>query len=298
MTIFTSFISSKNYFFLSIKIILACLILLIIGGGGFLLWQHYYPVQAHSPWQYRVIYTDIIKASALFKDNQGNLIVAEELNKSQGRILQIASDGTRVTLFDNLNKPDGISSFQDGLVFSQEGGVYPVTFLRDNKIKNLFVGTNVQGLTASGHYLYAVEDRGLNSRILRYDANTEQVTVLREKLNEAESLAICPNGNKYYNEKKIHQIKQLTSDGKDPILLDYKKTREPSILNCDENGLWISEDSTHRARLLLLTFDGQLITILSHLRAPQQLLKVAEDTYYLAEGGRNRILELKKVSNK
>lgn len=296
MTISNNFTQYKFQFFLTLKIIIVCFILFVVCGGGFLLWQHYYPVKAYAPWQYKVIHKNITKASALYKDKQGNLMVAEELNNSQGRIIKIAVDGTRTTLFDKLNKPDGISAFQGGIVFSQEGGIYPVTLLKHYQTTNLFIGTNVQGLTPYGQYLYAVEDRGVNSRILRYDASTGDVTIVREKLNEAETLAICPNGNKYYNEKKIHQIKQLTADGKDPIILDYKKTREPSILQCDENGLWISEDSTHRARLLLLTTDGKLQTILSHLRAPQQLLKITEDTYYLAEGGRNRVLELKKLS--
>lgn len=287
----------KIYLLLTLKVVIALFLLTVVIGGGFLLWQHYYPVVASHPWEYKVIYKDVKKASALYKDQQGNLIVAEELNKSQGRIIKITPKGKRITLFDKLNKPDGITPFQGGIAFSQEGGIYPVNWLVNDKLHSLFEGTNVQGLTPYNHYLYAVEDRGQQSRILRYDSEANIVEVIRDNLNEAETLAICPNGKKFYNEKEIHRVRQLTVDGTDPIILDYKKTREPSILQCDENGLWISEDSTHMARLLLLTPEGELKTILSHLRAPQQLLKIANDTYYLAEGGRDRILELKRVNN-
>lgn len=286
--------SQKKRLLLAIKMISSLFIIILILVGGFFLWQHHYPVVASSPWEYKVLYKDIKKASALYKDKQGNLIVAEELNKSQGRIIKITPDGKRSTLFDQLNKPDGITAFQGGIAFSQEGGAYPVNWLVEDELYTLFNGTNVQGLTPSGQYLYAVEDRGKQSRILRYNASTQAVEIIRENLNEAETLAICPNGQKFYNEKEIHRVRQLTADGSDPVILDSNKTREPSILQCDENGLWISEDSTHRARLLLLTPDGKLEVILSHLRAPQQLLKIEKDTYYLAEGGRDRIIILKK----
>jgi len=61
---------------------------------------------------------------------------------------------------------------------------------------------------------------------------------------------------------------------------------------CDQRGLWISEDSTHRARLLLLDNLSRLQTILSFLKAPQMVARTPRGTYLLAEGGRNRILEI------
>lgn len=288
--------SKKSYILLSLKILLSILISIVLISGGFLLWQHYYPVVAKDSWEYKVIHDDIAKASALYKDQFGNLIVAEELNDGKGRILNIAPDGKRTVLFDKLNKPDGMTPFQGGIVFSQEAGTYPVYWLVKDELRTLFEGTNIQGLTPEGRYLYAVEDRGEKSRILRYDSETETIDVIRTNLNEAETLAICPNGSKFYNEKESNRVRQLTEDGTDPIILDETQVKEPSFLKCDARGLWIAEDSTHRARLLLLKPNGKLRVILTHLKAPQQLLQIDEDKYYLAEGGRDRVIEIQKTN--
>lgn len=291
-----SFLNDKPRLFLSIKCLLAFFIIAVLGTISFFLWQQYYPVVAAKKWQYRVLHTDVERASAVYKQQDGSLIVAEELNKKQGRIIHIATDDTRTVLFKDLDKPDGITPFNGGIVFSQEGGIYPVSFFKNGKLQTLFEGTNVQGLTVDGQYLYAVEDRGENSQILRYDSKTKELEVIRSGLNEAETLAICPDGKKYYNEKDKSRVKLLTDDGADPIILNYKKTRYPSILKCDDKGLWISEDSTHRARLLLLKPNGKLKVILNYLKAPQQLLKVGADKYILAEGGRDRLLEIEKIN--
>ncbi|WP_233093826.1 hypothetical protein [Azotobacter chroococcum] len=87
-------------------------------------------------------------------------------------------------------------------------------------------------------------------------------------------------------------VQGLEADGSAPIPLEH--LNEPSFLKCDARGLWISEDATHRARLLLLNPQGRLETVLSHLRAPQVLLPSGTHSYLLAEGGRNRILEIRR----
>lgn len=272
--------------------------LIILMSTCFLLWQRYYPVTAQGAWQYKVLYKNIKKASALFKDQQGNLIITQEINRRQGKIISIAPDGKHTIIFENLDKPAGITPFKGGIVFTQEGGLYPVSWHIDGKLHTLFIGTNVQGLTPDGQYLYAVEDRGTVSRVLRYDSLTGTIEVIRKNLNETETLAICPDGRKFYNEKEINVVRELTEDGADPIILDAQKIKEPSTLFCDEKGLWISEDSTHQARLLLLTPKGKLEVILTHLKAPQQLLAVGKNKYYLAESGRNRVIEIELKEEK
>lgn len=290
--------SIKSLCFTAIKYTALLAFLIIFFGGAFLLWQRYYPVVAAKNWQYKVLHEDLEKVSAIYKKTDGSLIVAEELNKQQGRISHIDTDNKRTVLFNKLDKPDGIISLDDGIIFSQEGGSYPVSYLNleNNKLSELFHGTNVQGLTVRGNSLYAVEDRGKQSQILRYDLVTKKLEVIRSNLTEAETLAICPSGEKYYNEKSLNQVRLLSADKTDPIILDSSKTRNPSILKCDEKGLWISEDNSNNSRLLLLKPNGKLKVILSHLRAPQQLLKIGKNKYLLAEGGRNRILEVEKVN--
>lgn len=288
----------KSFYLTTTKYILLVIFLAILLGGSFLLWQRYYPVVAAKNWQYKVLHNNLEKVSAIYKKPDGSLIVAEELSKQQGRISHIDNNNQRTVLFDNLDKPDGIIELEDGIVFSQEAGHYPVNYLNleNNKLSPLFKGTNVQGLLVNGNNLYAVEDRGKKSQILRYNLTTKKLDIIRSNLKEAETLAICPDGKKYYNEKGKNYVRLLTQDRTDPIILDSSKTRNPSILQCDQRGLWISEDNSNNSRLLLLKPNGKLKVILSHLRAPQQLLQISQDKYLLAEGGRDRILELEKVN--
>jgi hypothetical protein len=71
---------------------------------------------------------------------------------------------------------------------------------------------------------------------------------------------------------------------------------QPGYLLCNAEGLWITEDATHLARLLRLAPDGQLHTVLSHLRSAQTLIETRPGHYLLAEQGRNRVLSLQRHS--
>ena len=85
-------------------------------------------------------------------------------------------------------------------------------------------------------------------------------------------------------------VRELTEDGSDPMVVDG--LNQPTFLMCDARGLWINEDATHRARLLLIDKQGHRQTILSFLKAPQSIVPTTRGTYLLAEGGRDRVLEL------
>jgi hypothetical protein len=256
----------------------------------FFLWQYLYPVSAASGWDVRVAYDDIEKAAALELDANGNLVVSEELNHDKGRIISIAANNVRTPLLENLSKPDGMTTFDGALVFSQESRNKAVASLRDGVVTPLFHGDNVQGLFADGDTLYAIEDRKGNGRLWRYQASDKSLDVLRDNLNEAESIQICPNRQMYYTEKEKGVVRRLSTDETDPVVLSGLK--EPSFLYCDARGLWISEDRTHRARLLLLDSSGTLNVILTFLKAPQELMPIGGSKYLLAEGGRNRVLEI------
>ncbi|WXL24773.1 hypothetical protein WG219_15840 [Ectopseudomonas mendocina] len=259
-------------------------------GVAFLLWQYLYPVSAAKGWDVRVAYDHIEKAAALELDDNGNLIVSSELNGGKGSILSIAPNDVRTSLIENLSKPDGLTTFNGALVFSQEAGEHAVSSYQNGVITPLFQGDNVQGLLADGDNLYAIEDRKGDGRLLRYDASDKTVDVLRSNLNEAETVQICPNRQMYYNEKEKGVVRRLSTDGTDPVVLSGLK--EPSFLYCDARGLWVSEDRTHRARLLLLDNEGNLNVILTFLKAPQELIPAGDGKYLLAEGGRDRVLEI------
>lgn len=275
-----------------IKISISLALLLIASTAIFFAWQFFYPVTPHSDWSYQEHLSNIQSPGALILDEQKNIIVTEELTKSRGKIWQINPEGKRQLLVDNLSKPDGLALYNNGIVFSQEAGAFPVSLLRDDKVESLFHGVNVQTLTVEGEYLYAIEDRkGHQGRLFKYHAPTNKLTVLRDNLDEAEALVLCPDGQRFYTEKDRGLVKKFSEDGQDSIYL--QGLHQPGSLFCDNQGLWVSEDRNHRARLLLRKPNGELQTILSFLKSPQVLHPIAPGRYLLAEGGRDRILELK-----
>jgi len=267
---------------------LLALAALLLAAVGFLAWQRFWPAQAAPGWRYEVAYADVAKASALAWQGDA-LLAAEELKDGKGRLLRIDASGQRQVLREGLYKPDGLIPYRDGFAYSQEGGTHPVRWFDATANRDLFTGINAQGLWAEGAHLYAVEDRKGEGRLLRYDARDGSLTVLRDRLDEAESFTRCPDGTAFYTEKSRGLVRQLSDDGRDPPALN--DLREPSFLLCDRRGLWISEDSTHRARLLLWDRQSAPRTILSFLRAPQALLPRG-DGYLLAEGGRDRVIAL------
>ena len=257
---------------------------------AFFAWQDFYPVQAANGWSVAVLHQNVQKAASLVPLADGGLLVSQELKKDKGNILRIAADGQRRIMVDGLSKPDGMIAAQGGWVFSQESNGRPVQLLKDGKITDLFMGQSVQGLWDDGENLYAIEDRREDGRLLRYRWSDGELTVLRDKLQETESVTRCTDGKLLYTEKKKGVVHQFSDDGKDPILLSG--LNQPTFLMCDARGLWISEDSTHRARLLLWDGKGEPRTILSFLKAPQSIVPDGKGGYLLAEGGRDRVLQL------
>ncbi|KTB67631.1 MULTISPECIES: hypothetical protein [Pseudomonas] len=264
--------------------------LLVVATLGFFAWQSFYPVSAATGWSVQTVHRDVPKAASLMPMPDGSLMISQELNDAKGSIVRIHPDGQRDVVVGNLSKPDGMFATHGGWVFSQETGNAPVSFLKDGVVSELFRGENVQGLWVEGDDLYAIEDRKDDGRLLRYRWGDQSLTVIRDKLHEGESITRCTDGRMLYTEKKKGVVRELTDDGSDPVVLSG--LNKPTFLMCDERGLWVNEDSTHRARLLLIDKQGQQQTILSFLKAPQSIVPTNRGTYLLAEGGRNRVLEL------
>lgn len=265
-------------------------VVLVLAALGFFAWQSFYPVQASGDWSFQVVYRAVPKAASLAPLPDGSLLVSQELRGSKGSIVRIQPDGQRETLVGGLSKPDGMTPALGGWVFSQEVGNAPVSLFKDGQVTPLFSGNNVQGLWNDGEDLYAIEDRKGDGRLMRYRWSDGSLTVLREGLTETESITRCSDGRLLYSEKEAGLVRQLTEDRSDPVILSG--LNQPTFLMCDQRGLWISEDSTHRARLLLVDPQGEQRTVLSFLKAPQSIVATGRGTYLVAEGGRDRVLEL------
>lgn len=257
---------------------------------SFFAWQSFYPVQASDGWGVQVLHGSVDKAASLLPERDGSLLVSRELNSGRGSILRITAEGDRVVVVDGLSKPDGMVAVAGGWAFSQEVGDAPVSVSRNGKVRMLFQGNNVQGLFNDGDHLYAIEDRKGDGRLLRYDWRSAQVEVLRQGLSETEGLTRCSDGRLLYTEKAQGKVRAYDPEGHDPVVVDG--LNNPTFLMCDQRGLWISEDSTHRARLLRIAGDGSRHTVLSFLKAPQAIVADGRGGYLLAEGGRDRVLRL------
>ena len=264
----------------------------VLGALALAAWRHFAPPQAEAGWRYAVYLDDVDKVSALAIDGQGTLLLSQELQNGLGRILQRAEDGSLAEVELGLSKPDGMVAYRGGVVFSQEQDAEPVLWYGGTGTRVLFSGRNIEGLANDGRYLYAIEDRHGDGNLLRYDPETDITLVLRKDLDEAEAITACPDGRLYYSEKAKGQVRQLATEGADPLVLDG--LNQPGFLLCTSDGLWITEDATHMARLLLLDGNGRQHTVLSHLRSAQTLLQTAAGQYLLAEQGRNRVLSLQR----
>ena len=271
------------------------LALLSLGTSSFLGWQHYYPVQSADGWFFKVYLDDIPKVSAMVVDKQGNLYISQEFNNQRGVVFRLQPDGTRQDIMTGLSKPDGLVLFQDGIAASQEAGKYQLLGWREGKTEILFEGDSIEGMASDGHHLFAVEDLKRSGRLLRYDPEKKATTTLREGLEQPEGITVCPDGNIFYTEKKKGWIKRFRPDDNDEIAV--RGLHDPSFLMCNNEGIWITEDLTHGARLLLLDASGTTHIILTHLRSPQTIISIAPARFLVAEQGRGRILELNHVAN-
>jgi len=268
----------------------------VLGGLLFLAWQRFYPVTAADGWSYGVHLDELPQVSALAIDRDGSLYWTRELDKGRGSLVRRSPDGSVAEVRGGLSKPDGLLSFRGGLAVSQEGGDFPLLWLHQGQSDELFVGRRVEGLASDGQALYAIEDQAEDGRLLRFDPVSRELTVLRSGLHEAEGVAICGNGELFYTLKGkgrgTGSVRRWLADGSDPVVLG--DLNAPGFLMCNEEGLWISEDATHRARLLLLDPSGRLQVILRGLRSAQTVLALAPGRYLVAEQGRARVLLLER----
>lgn len=176
--------------------------LLIAVALAFFAWQNFYPAQASSGWRYSVAYERLPKVASLIPQADGSVILSQELDGGQGSILQITTDGSHKTIVSNLSKPDGMIAAQGGLVYSQEVEGARVRLLKDGVSTDLFTGQKVQGLWDDGEYLYAIEDRKGDGRLLRYRWRDGALETVRDHLSEAESVTRCSDGRMLYTEKE------------------------------------------------------------------------------------------------
>ncbi len=264
---------------------------------GYLAWQHLFPVTAGNGWTVGLYLDDVAMVSALAKDDAGALYVTREQKNLGGSLFKLLPDGSVQEVMSGLDKPDGLLKFRGGILVSQEGGDYPLLWLHDGRVDKLFKGKDIEGIDSDADFIYAIEDLKVDGHLLKFEPSTGESTVLRAGLVEAEGIAVCPDGRLFYSEKKKGWIKEYRQGEKeDPVV--HAGLNAPGFLMCNQGGLWIAEDATHGARLLLAAgATGMPQVVLSHLRSAQTVLALEPGHLLVAEQGRNRILEINRVSD-
>lgn len=258
-------------------------------------WVVYAPPGSGDGWTWEVYRANTEQVSTVALLPSGGLLYSLE-HTTRGRMIEVSAAGdTQRTVLDGLKKPDGLAAFAGGLAISQESSDSPVVWMSGNERRNLFTANSVEGIAADGEVLYAVEDLKSGGRLIRFDNRTGKLETLRENLLEAEGVARCPDGKIYYTEKALNWVKRYRPEQKeDPVVVSG--LNKPGALTCTAQGLWISEDATNFARLVLAQPDGSQQTILSRLHSPQMLLPLDDHSFLLAEQGRNRVLRLTRTS--
>ncbi|WP_291994844.1 hypothetical protein [Candidatus Accumulibacter sp. ACC003] len=257
-------------------------------------WRQFYPVSTAAGWQVQVYREDIAMVSALALDGKGGLYVSQELSSGQGKILKLQAGGRLTEVLGGLSKPDGQVMFRGGLVTGQEGGTLPVLWLHDGKAESLFKANNVEGIATDGQVLYVIED-ARPGRLLRYSPDSGELAVLRAGLDDGEGVSVCADGRLFYTEKRQGLVKQWHAEGPDIVVA--AGLNAPGFVQCTADGVWITEDATHMARVLLLESTGKLRVILDHLRSAQTIIPLEPGSYLVAEQGRQRILKLNRQSS-
>ncbi|MDD2558101.1 MAG: hypothetical protein RBR43_05720 [Desulfuromonadaceae bacterium] len=268
------------------SLLLVMLGVLVGGWGGY---RHFAPVSAAKGWHYRVFKDAIDGVSALAIMGDGSLYFTQEFGNEKGTLLRLEADGSVCCALNQLSKPDGLATFRSNLLISQEGGHRPLLILNGTDTSPLFWAENLEGIASDETFIYAVEDLP-QGRLLQFDPVNDQLKVLRSGLHEPEGLCITPDGHLFYTEKGLGTVKQWNPHDPDRIVL--AGLNQPGFVCWSEAGLWITEDATHGARLLLIKNNGTLQVILKHLRSAQTLLPLDNGHYLLAEQGRDRILEI------
>lgn len=256
-------------------------------------WRHLSPVSASDGWKYHVFASNLPKVSALEQSDSGGIFASLEYPNERGGIVLLTPSGRIERTIEHLSKPDGLTTYRGGLVVAQEGGIRPVLLVSEHQTKTLFEADSVEGIATNDRELFAIEDKP-QGRLLAYNIEKQQLRVLRDGLDEGEGITACADGRLFYTEKGKGRVRQWLPTGNDKTVASGLNA--PGFVQCTDDGLWITEDITHGARLLWLGFDGQLRTILSHLRAAQTIIDIGDGHLLLAEQGRDRVLELYRSS--
>lgn len=261
--------------------------------GGYLVyaaWVHFYPVTSSSEWNTSVYMDNQQMVRGIARGSNDTLFISKAMKHGKGELLQLDKHKKILATISGFHKPNGLLAYQQGVLYGEEEGEFPVKWWNGKQSRTFFSVKNAEGMASDGQVFYVIEDK-TDARLFRFEPEQKKLTVLREGIDEGEGLALCPDGKLYYTEKSLGKV-SLWQEGMAADKLVLKDLKDPGFLLCNEAGLWITEDATHMARLLLLDKNNKFQQILGHMRSPQAIIEMDADHYLIAEQGRNRILEL------
>lgn len=242
-------------------------------------------------WDYEVLSSGYQELSGVTHDEDGNLLITEESQFSEGRVIRLNKDGDRKTLYVGLDEPDVVRAYKGKLMVSEEQGDKGLSLIDHGVKTRIFGASSLEGFDVSedGNLVYAVEDTR-SGRLLRYDFSNKTLKTLVSGLNEPEGVCI---GKKYvyYTEKKGNTFNRIGFMGESPEVLS-RDLSKPSAVHCDNDKgvVWVAEERRNLGRLL--RFDGKDMEVVARFLGEPQEIESQGDAILISDQRRGTIFKI------
>lgn len=280
----------RNAKFYGFIVSCALLVLVAVLVSGYLVYRSN-TLWVKSGWNYEVLSSGYLDLSGLTHDEDGNLLITEESQFSEGRVIWLDKDGSRKTLYVGLDEPDVVRAYKGKLMVSEEQGVNGLSLVDHGVKSQIFSANALEGfdINDDGNLVYAVEDTK-SGRLLRYDFSNRTLNTLVSGLNEAEGVCV---GEKYiyYTEKKGNTFNRIGFMGGNPEVLS-RELSKPSAVHCDNKKgvVWIAEERRNLGRLL--RFDGKDMEVVARFLGEPQEIASQGDAILISDQRRGTIFKI------
>ena len=104
--------------------------------------RHYYPVTTAEGWDIEVFQDNIPRITSIAIGKNSDYYFTKIPKKGYGEIVHINKEGEIVHILPGLDKPNGLSPYQDGIIFSQENMNNNLCLVSNLKSGMYFVNAN------------------------------------------------------------------------------------------------------------------------------------------------------------
>jgi sugar lactone lactonase YvrE len=193
-------------------------------------------------WHYRVAATDLPAVDNLVHGADGHLYATLELDEKKGRVVRVRN-GVAETVLGGLSRPDGLAARGRRLYVTEEineGRVLELA-LDGSEQNALTTLHNPEGIAVLANGDLVLGEDSVNGRLVQWRRRDGVVETLIGGLNRPEGLAVAPDGTIYVAETGTGRVLSW-KDGKLRSVVDDLDEPDQVKLAPD-GALWITEDS-------------------------------------------------------